>query len=141
MEERTLILIKPDGVRRGLTGEIITRFERRGFKIIGLKKMKMTREIAEKHYQEHIGRDYYPALMDFITSGPIIAMVLEAPDVIRLSRLMMGKTNPWEALPGTIRGDYGLITRENIVHGSDSFESTQREIPIFFSEDELLTDN
>lgn len=137
--ERTFMMIKPDGVERGLIGEIVNRFERRGFQLVGSKLMQIPKEQAEKHYEEHVGRPYYDDLMQFITSGPVFAMVWEGDQVIALSRIMMGKTNTLEALPGTIRGDFAIHTNRNIIHGSDSLENAEREIAIFFQDNELLS--
>ena len=138
MIERTLILIKPDAVRRKLIGEIITRFERKQLKIVAMKMMKITRELAEKHYEEHKGKDFFESLVEFITSGPLVAMIIEGKNAISVCRKIIGKTNPQEAEPGTIRGDFGIITQENLVHGSDSPESARREISIFFNESEIV---
>ncbi|MDF2815406.1 MAG: ndk [Paenibacillus sp.] len=137
--EKTFMMVKPDGVERGLIGEIVQRFERRGFQLVGCKLMQIPKEQAEKHYEEHFGRPYYDDLMSFITSGPVFAMVWEGDQVIALSRIMMGKTNTLEALPGTIRGDFAIHTNRNIIHGSDSPENAEREINIFFKPEELLT--
>lgn len=136
--ERTLILVKPDGVQRGLIGEIITRFERRGLRLVALKLMQMSEALAARHYAEHEGKKFYPSLIEYITSGPVVAMVWEGPNVITVARTMMGATRPNEAAPGTIRGDYAQETGRNIVHGSDGEESAAREIGLFFSEEELL---
>ncbi|GAA3405190.1 nucleoside-diphosphate kinase [Paenibacillus hodogayensis] len=136
--ERTYLMIKPDGVQRGLIGDIVSRFERKGFTLIASKLMVVTREQAEKHYAEHHGRPYYDDLMSFITSAPVFAMVWEGDQVIALSRIMMGKTNTLEAQPGTIRGDYAVHTNRNLIHGSDSPENAVREIGIFFEPHELL---
>lgn len=138
--ERTFVAIKPDAVQRGLIGEIIKRFEQKGFKIIALKMMLVPDEIAEKHYAEHAGKPFYESLINFITSGPVVAMVLQGINAVRLVRNMMGSTNPQEAQAGTIRADFAQITERNIVHGSDSVESAKREIGIFFSEEELAED-
>jgi nucleoside-diphosphate kinase len=135
--ERTFVAIKPDAVQRGLTGEIIQRFERKGFKIVALKMMMVDREKAEKHYAEHIGKPFYDNLINFITSGPIVAMVIKGDDVVSLVRKMNGATNPKDAVPGTIRGDFAIIAERNIVHGSDSAESAAREISLFFDKSEL----
>ncbi|MFK7695692.1 nucleoside-diphosphate kinase [Paenibacillus sp. HJGM_3] len=137
--ERTFLMIKPDGVERGLIGEVVSRFERRGFQLVGCKLMQVSKELAEKHYAEHVGRPYYEDLMQFITSGPVFAMVWEGDQVIALSRIMMGKTNTLEAVPGTIRGDFAIHTNRNIIHGSDSPENATREINLFFRPEELLT--
>jgi nucleoside-diphosphate kinase len=139
--ERTYLMVKPDGVQRGLASEIISRFEKKGFKIIGLKMLQISRETAEKHYGEHVGKPFFAGLVDFITSGPVVAMVLEGSGVISAAREMMGATNPLKAAPGTIRGSYGIDTGRNIIHGSDSPESAAREISLFFREDELISYN
>ncbi|NLW23699.1 MAG: nucleoside-diphosphate kinase [Clostridia bacterium] len=136
--EKTFVMIKPDGVQRGLVGEILQRFERKGFKIKGLKLLQVTEELAAKHYEEHIGKPFYPELVEYITSGPVVAMVLEGNSVISEVRKINGATNPLEAQPGTIRGDYAQDISMNIIHGSDSPDSAQREIAIYFSEDELV---
>ena len=130
--ERTLVLIKPDGVRRGLMGKIITRFERVEMKIIAMKMMRVDDDLAVRHYEEHEGEPFYPKLMSFITSGDIVAMVLEGKSAISVVRKEIGPTDPMEAPPGTIRGDFGLEMPENLVHASDGPESAGREIPIFF---------
>jgi nucleoside-diphosphate kinase len=136
--ERTLVLLKPDAVQRRLIGRIISRFEDKGLKIVGLKLMRVTRELAERHYAEHREKPFFEELVSFITSAPIVAMVVEGPGVIAEVRKLMGKTDPREAAPGTIRGDYGLSITMNLVHGADSPDSAAREIPIFFSEGEIL---
>lgn len=136
--ERTLVLLKPDAVQRRLVGRIISRFEDKGLKIVGMKLMQVTRELAERHYAEHREKPFFSELVSFITSSPIVAMVVEGPGAISEVRRLMGKTNPREAAPGTIRGDYGLSITQNLVHGSDSPESAAREIPIFFSESEIF---
>jgi nucleoside-diphosphate kinase len=136
--ERTFLMIKPDGVQRGLVGEIIGRFERKGFQLAGMKLMRITRELAERHYAEHAGKPFYESLISFITSGPVVAMVWRGDGVIAQARAMMGKTNPQEAAPGTIRGDYGVHTGFNLIHGSDSPESAEREIRLFFRDEELV---
>jgi len=136
--EKTLVLVKPDGVQKGVIGDIINRFERRGLKIVGLKMMHLTRELAGKHYAEHEGKPFYNELVDFITSGPLVAMVVAGENAIKAVRAMMGATNPLEAAPGTIRGDYALNIGNNIVHGSDSPESAAREISIFFDSSEIF---
>ena len=137
--ERTLVLIKPDGVQRGLIGEIIARFERRGLRLVGMKFMQISRELAARHYGEHEGKPFYAGLIDYITSGPVVAMVWEGQQAIRIVRDMMGSTRPVEAAPGTIRGDYALEVGRNIVHGSDGEESALREIDLFFKEEELIS--
>jgi nucleoside-diphosphate kinase len=132
--ERTLILAKPDAYARRLSGEILTRFERKGLVPIALRVMTMTRETAESHYAEHLEKPFFGELADFITSGPLVAMVLEGPSAIAAARQVIGATNPVEAAPGSIRGDLAIITGENLVHGSDGPESAAREIGIFFPE-------
>lgn len=139
--EKTFLMVKPDGVQRGLIGTVTTRFEKKGYQLIGAKLMQITPELAAKHYAEHKGRPFFGELIDFITSGPVFAMVWQGEDVIATARQMMGKTNPREALPGTIRGDYGVTVRKNIIHGSDSPASAEREISIFFTEEELISYN
>lgn len=130
--ERTLVLVKPDGVRRGLSGEIVARFERRGFRLRGARLLKISRATAQKHYGEHKDRPFFGELVDFITSGPVLALALEGEGAIAAVRTMMGATNPLNAAPGTIRGDLALLMGENIVHGSDSKESAKRELALFF---------
>ncbi len=137
--EQTLILIKPDGVQRGLIGEIISRFERRGLKLIAMKFMQMSRELAEAHYAVHQGRPFYDSLVSYITSGPIVAMVWEGKDAIAAARATMGATNPVAALPGTIRGDFGMEIGRNLVHGSDSVENGIKEVSLFFPESERVS--
>ncbi len=137
--ERTLVLLKPDAVQRRLVGRIISRFEDKGLKIVGMKLMQVSRELAERHYAEHREKPFFGELVSFITSSPIVAMVVEGPGAIEEVRRLMGKTNPREAAPGTIRGDWGLSITMNLVHGSDSPASAAREIPIFFAEEELLS--
>lgn len=132
--ERTFIMVKPDGVQRGLIGEIVSRFERKGFKLVAGKLMVISREQAERHYAEHLRKPFFGELVHFIISGPVFAMVWEGDDIIRLSRLMIGKTKVLEAAPGTIRGDYASHTNSNVVHGSDSPDSARREIKNLFSE-------
>lgn len=136
--ERTFAMVKPDGVQRGLMGEIINRFEKRGIKIVALKLMIIPRELAELHYSEHKGKPFFADLVSFITSSPVAAMVLEGEGVVPLVRSMMGATNSAEALPGTIRGDYAISIDRNVIHGSDSPESARREISLFFKEDEIM---
>jgi len=130
--ERTLILVKPDGFQRGLTGEILARFERKGLKIVALQKMTLTEEIATQHYAEHDGKPFFGELVEFITSGPLVAMVLEGVEAVVAARQLIGATNPVQADAGSIRGSYGLEVGQNLVHGSDSPESAAREIGIFF---------
>jgi nucleoside-diphosphate kinase len=136
--ERTFVMIKPDAHARRLSGEILSRFERRGFTIRGLKLLRVSGEQAAQHYAEHEGKPFYPDLVEFITSAPVVAMVLEGPGAVATVRTMMGTTNPLDSAPGTIRGDYALEIGENAVHGSDSPQSAQREIAIYFSEAELV---
>lgn len=136
--ERTLILVKPDGVQRGLIGEIIGRFERRGLKLAGMKFLQMSDELAGNHYGVHKERPFYASLVEYITSGPVVAMVWEGNDAIAAARATMGATKPVEAAPGTIRGDFGMEIGRNLVHGSDSPENGQKEVALFFNEDELV---
>ncbi len=138
MRQRTLVLLKPDAVNRRLMGEIISRFERKGLKVAAMKMLWMSREMAERHYEVHRDKPFYESLIDYITSGPIVAMVLEGENAIQVVRNLMGKTNGAEASPGTIRGDFSMSIQNNLVHGSDSEESAAREIPIFFSPEEIL---
>ncbi|GIN56503.1 nucleoside-diphosphate kinase [Lederbergia ruris] len=136
--EKTFLMVKPDGVQRGLIGDIVSRFESKGFQLVGAKLMSISEELAEKHYEEHKERPFFSDLVQFITSGPVFAMVWQGEHVIATARQMMGTTNPQEAAPGTIRGDYGLIVGKNIIHGSDSVQSAEREIKLFFQEEELV---
>ena len=136
--EKTFIMVKPDGIQRNLVGEIVSRFEKKGFQLVAAKLMQVSRELAEKHYAEHRDKPFFDELVDFITSGPVFAMVWQGEGVIATARQMMGKTNPGEAAPGTIRGDYGLTVGKNVIHGSDSPESAEREIALFFKEEEIL---
>jgi nucleoside-diphosphate kinase len=136
--ERTFVMVKPDGFRRGLVGEILARFERKGFRIVGLKALRISQELAERHYAEHREKPFFPSLVGFITSGPVVAMVLEGPNAVAEVRKMMGATHPKDALPGTIRGDYATTIDENVIHGSASLEDAQREIALFFRPEELL---
>src|SRR5699024_3777524 len=137
--EKTFIMVKPDGVQRGLIGEIVARFENKGFKLAGAKLMSVSEELAENHYGEHKERPFFGEFVDFITSGPVFAMVWEGEDVITTARTMIGATNPAEATPGSIRGDFGVTVGKNIIHGSDSAESAEREINLFFNESELVS--
>jgi nucleoside-diphosphate kinase len=130
--DRTLILVKPDAFARGLTGEIIARFERKGLRIAALRHMMIARELAERHYAEHAGRPFFGELVDFIVSGPLVAIVLEGEQAVSVARQVIGATNPLDAAPGSIRGDLAIDTGRNLVHGSDSPESAQREIELFF---------
>lgn len=137
--QRTFVAIKPDGVERGLIGEVVGRFERRGLKLVGMKFMQVTREMAETHYGEHKGKPFYEGLVSYITSAPILAMALEGKDAVALARQVIGATNPANAAPGTIRGDLAVEIGRNIVHGSDSPESGKRELGIFFKDNELVS--
>ena len=130
--DRTLILVKPDAFSRGLTGEIIARFERKGLRIVALQYRQLDRALAEQHYAEHDGKPFFGELVAFITSGPLVAMVLEGHDAVRAARQVIGATNPLEAAPGSIRGDFALEIGQNLVHGADSWESAQREAQLFF---------
>ena len=132
MTERTLVLVKPDGVRRGLVGEVIGRLERKGLSLVALELRTLTTETAALHYAEHDGKPFFEGLVSFITGGPLAALVVEGPNAIAATRRLMGVTNPVEATPGSIRGDFGLEIGENLVHGSDSPESAAREIALFF---------
>jgi nucleoside-diphosphate kinase len=132
LSERTLVLIKPDGVRRGLAGEVLSRIERKGLRIVAMDMRVVGRDLAETHYAEHSGKPFYGSLVEFITSGPLVAMLVEGPRAIEAFRALAGATDPVKATPGTIRGDYALEVQDNIVHGSDSPDSAEREIKIFF---------
>lgn len=136
--ERTLIIIKPDAVQRGLIGEIIARFERRGLRIVGMKLMQIDEALARRHYAVHEGKPFYEPLVAYITSGPVVVMALEGKDAIAITRRTMGATNPAEALPGTIRADFGIEIGRNLVHGSDGPETAAFELDLFFEESELL---
>ncbi len=137
--ERTYLMVKPDGVQRGLCGEIVSRFEKKGLKLVAMKLMVIPRATAENHYGEHKGKKFYDSLINYITSGPVLAMVWEGENAVSVCRNMMGKTNPQESAPGTIRGDFGMVTGMNLIHGSDSPESAAREISIFFRLEELVS--
>jgi len=137
--ERSFVIVKPDAVARGLTGEIIARIERRGLRIVGLKKVVMARSVAEEHYGEHSERPFFGELVEFITSGPVVMLAVEGPGAIAALRTMIGPTNPLDAPPGTIRGDFSLEVGENAVHGSDGSESAARELALHFSDAELVT--
>ena len=136
--ERTFVMIKPDGVQRGLVGSIVARIEAKGMRIVGMKLMRVSRDLAERHYGEHKGKPFYDPLVAFITSGPVVAMVVEGENAILEWRKIMGATDPKDAAPGTVRGDYATIIDENIVHGSDAPATAEREIDIFFAAEELL---
>jgi nucleoside-diphosphate kinase len=133
-DQRTLILVKPDAFARGLTGEIVGRFERKGLRPVALQQMTMGRPLAERHYAEHEGKPFYGELVDFITSGPLVAMVLEGPRAVEAARQVIGATDPLQASPGSIRGDLAVEVGQNLVHGSDSPESAAREVDLFFPE-------
>lgn len=137
--EKTFVMVKPDGVQRGVIGEVVRRFEQKGYKLVGAKLMQVSQELAETHYAEHKERPFFGELVDFITSGPVFAMVWEGENVITVARTMIGATNPAEANPGSIRGDFGVTVGKNIIHGSDSSESAEREINLFFNEEELVS--
>jgi nucleoside-diphosphate kinase len=136
--ERTLVLVKPDGVQRSLTGEVIGRLERRGLKLIGLKLMQMDDALARRHYEAHVDKPFFAGLKDFMTSGPLVAAAMEGPNAVQATRNAMGATNPIDSNAGTIRGDFGLDIGRNIVHGSDSAEAGEREIALFFESGELI---
>jgi nucleoside-diphosphate kinase len=136
--ERTFVMVKPDGVQRNLVGEIIGRFERKGFKLVGMKLMRITPDLAARHYAEHREKPFYNDLISFITSGPVVAIVWEGLNAVSMIREMMGKTNPAEAVPGTIRGDFAINLTKNVIHGSDSLASAKREIGLFFTDKELI---
>ena len=137
--ERTLVIIKPDGVQRGLVGPILTRLERRGLRLAAMKLIQITPELAARHYQIHQGKPFYKGLIDFITSGPVVVAVIEGQDAINTVRKTMGATNPAQAEPGTIRADYALEIGRNLVHGSDGADTAAYEIPLFFTESEILS--
>lgn len=137
--EKTFLMVKPDGVQRNLIGDIVRRFEAKGFKLVGAKLMLISDGLAKKHYGEHEGKPFFKNLVDFITSGPVFAMVWEGEEVVKTARNLIGSTNPLEAANGTIRGDFGMVVNKNIIHGSDSLESAQREINLFFNNDEICT--
>jgi nucleoside-diphosphate kinase len=137
--ERTLVLIKPDGVRRGLVGEIVTRLERKGLKILAAKTVRVTPELAQRHYAEHEGKPFYPALIQHITSGPVVVLALEGRSAIPVVRLLTGATNPQTAAPGTVRGDLALGLTPNLVHASDSPDAAARELALYFTAEEYLS--
>jgi len=136
--ERTFTLLKPDAVQRGLVGEILQRFERKGLKLVAMKAMRVSKELAEAYYAEHKGKPFFDPLVRYVTSSPVVAIVLEGEGAVAVVRKMMGRTNSAEAEPGTVRGDYGLIIGRNLIHGSDSLASAKREIGLFFRPEELL---
>ena len=137
--QKTFIMIQPDGVQRGLIGEVVRRFESKGLQLVGAKLMNVSKELAEKHYAEHQEKPFFGELVSFITSGPVFATVWQGDDVIALARLMMGKTKPIDSAPGTIRGDFAASITNNIIHGSDSEESAQREISLWFGEEAVVS--
>ena len=137
--EKTFLMVKPDGVQRNLIGEIVGRFEAKGFQLVGAKLMQIPTELAEQHYGEHKERPFFGELVEFITSGPVFAMVWEGENVISTARLLVGATNPKESAPGTIRGDFAVTVGKNIIHGSDAPESAEREIGLFFKQEELVS--
>src|SRR5699024_5759870 len=137
--EKTFIMVKPDGIQRNLIGKIVERFEQKGFKLVGAKLKHISDDLAKTHYSEHKERPFFDQLVEFITSGPVFAMVWEGEGVIQTARDMMGTTNPQEASPGTIRGDFGITVGKNVIHGSDSSESAEREIGLFFNKDDILS--
>lgn len=137
--ERTLVLVKPDGVQRGLIGEILGRFEHKGLKVVGLRLLTVPREMAERHYAVHEGKHFYAGLVEFITSGPVAAIALEGPDAIAIVRRLVGKTMPNEAEPGTIRGDLGMSGLRNLIHASDAPETAQFELDLWFGEGQVLS--
>jgi nucleoside-diphosphate kinase len=137
--ERTLVIVKPDGVQRALVGEIIKRFESRGLRIAGMKLMQISRETAEKHYAEHKGKPFYEGTVAYMTSAPVVVICLEGPDAVAAARATMGSTNPLNAPPGSIRGDFGMNISRNLVHGADKPETAVRELALYFTEDELIS--
>jgi nucleoside-diphosphate kinase len=137
--ERTFLAVKPDGVQRGLVGEIIRRYEAKGFTLVGLKMMTVSKDLAEQHYGEHKEKPFFPGLVKFITSGPVVAMVWEGKGVVASARKIIGATNPLNSEPGTIRGDYGVDVGRNIIHGSDAVETAEREISLWFKPEELTS--
>ncbi len=136
--ERTFVMIKPDGVQRCLIGEIISRLERKGLKIVAMKMIKVERDLAERHYEEHREKPFFESLVSYVTSGPVVAMVVEGKNAVKVVRNLVGATNPVEASPGTIRGDFGMEIGRNVIHASDSKESAEREISLFFKPEEIL---
>lgn len=136
--ERTFVMIKPDAVQRGLIGEIISRLERKGLKIVAMKMLNVSRELAERHYAEHREKPFFESLVSYITSAPVVAMVVEGKNAVKVVRTLVGATNPQEALPGTIRGDFGMDIGRNVIHASDSLESAEREISLFFKPEEIV---
>jgi nucleoside-diphosphate kinase len=135
--DRTFVMIKPDGVQRGLVGDVVARFERRGLKVVGLKMLMVSEKLAKEHYAEHAAKPFFPSLVSFIRSGPVVAMVIEGKDVVPIVRSMVGATSPRNASPGTIRGDLALDTGRNVIHASDSPDSAKREISLYFDNSEI----
>lgn len=135
--ERTLILVKPDGVQRRLTGRVISRIEDKGLQIVAMKMLRITPELSRKHYAEHVSKPFYPDLEAFITSGPVVAMIVQGPEAVGVMRTLMGQTNGRTSPPGTIRGDFGVSRQMNLIHGSDSVESAGREISVYFRDNEI----
>ncbi|MEM0214583.1 MAG: nucleoside-diphosphate kinase [Archaeoglobaceae archaeon] len=136
--ERTFVMVKPDGVQRGFIGEIISRLEKKGLKIVAMKMLKIPKELAEEHYAEHKAKPFFSSLVSYITSGPVVAMVVEGNNAVKVVRKLVGATNPAEAEPGTIRGDLAMDLGRNVIHASDSLASAEREIKLFFKEEEIL---
>jgi nucleoside-diphosphate kinase len=136
--DRSLVLLKPDAVQRGLVGELISRLERRGLKLTAMKMLQADEDLGTRHYEAHVDKPFFPGLIEFITSSPLVALVVEGPGAVRAVRALMGETSPEDSPPGTIRGDYALTIGQNLVHGSDSDESAEREIGVFFTPDEVL---
>lgn len=136
--ERTFVMVKPDGVQRNLVGEIIGRFEAKGLRLAGVKMVHITEELAGRHYEAHQDKPFFGELVEFITSGPVVAMVLEGDNAVGVARTLMGATNPQQAAPGTTRGDFGLTIGKNVIHGSDALESAEREISLFFNDNEII---
>ena len=137
--ERTFVMVKPDGVQRGLIGEIISRLEKKGLKIVAMKMLKIDDDLAKEHYAEHKEKPFFKDLISYITSGPVVAMVVEGKEAVKVVRDLVGKTNPREASPGTIRGDFGMDVGRNVIHASDSIQSAEREINLFFNKEEILS--
>ena len=137
-KEQTYIMVKPDGVARGLVGEIISRFEKKGFCLVALKMMKPDKSVFEQHYSEHVSKPFFPDMLKDISSGPVVGMIFQGLDVVRAARKIIGETKPLESNPGTIRGDYGIMVGKNLVHGSDSIESAKREINIWFKPEDIV---
>ncbi len=138
-KERTFLMVKPDGVQRSLVGTVIGRMEKKGFKLVAMKMMHIAHDLASRHYEEHEGKPFYKGLLEFIASGPVVAMILEGDNVIEMTRSLVGATDPRKAAPGTMRGDLAVFTGKNIVHASDSPESAKREIALFFKEDDIYS--